>query len=112
VGTSCPHGNSIVGGQRVAHPTNYLIERDKLLPETHHLLQILARFRVGELRAQLVVHGGCGHAVDGGDRGVALFHRAGEGAQHVARAGVVGGDHAVLARHRVGHFIQLIESQQ
>ena len=36
---------------------------------------------------------------------------AGEGAEHVARAGVVGGDHAVFARHVVRDRLQLIEHQ-
>jgi len=39
----------IVNGGQSAHPVVCSVNRDKLLAEPHHLLQILARFGVGEL---------------------------------------------------------------
>src|SRR4051812_31122833 len=94
--------NSGMGTRLVAHG-------DELPSEADDLVQILARLRIGQARAELLVDGGRLEPVD-------VVHRVGlaaavEGTQYVPRAGVIRGDDAILAGDRVADGLQLVEQQ-
>ncbi len=81
---------------------------DEGLAVGRHFLEIAAGLFVGQVRSQLVIDGGWLETVD-------LVHCcspvARKGAEHVAGAGIVGRDHAVLALDLMIDRFELVERQ-
>lgn len=94
-----PCGPLLVGTFRRAH------ERFAV---AGYFFQVVAGFFVGEAFPQLIIDAGRLEAVDLIDCSGAISRK---GAEDVARAGIVGGNHTVLARHIVIHGFQLLKHQ-